>query len=99
VVEAVDRFDRELVGDQFVHERQGVVGRVRSVVVGGADLVAIRAADAVAVVTIGDQDVIGTDLVGDRPDPLRIGDALDDVLDSVDGDRCHRFARFGRAVP
>ena len=96
MVEAVDRLHRELVGHEFVDEREGLVGRVRPVAVGGAHLVAVGAADPVAMVAVGDQDVVGADLVGDGADPVGVGDPLDDVVDAIDGDRRHGFARLGQ---
>ena len=82
-----DRLDRQLVGDEFVDERQRVVGRIRLVAVVGPHLVAVRAADAVAVVTVGDQHVVGADLGRDRLHAVRVGDPFDHVLDPVDRDR------------
>jgi hypothetical protein len=98
VVEAVDRLHRQLVGDELADEGERLVGRVRSVAVRGPYLVAVGPADAVAVVAVGDQHVVGADALGDRGDPIRIRHALDDVLDTVDGHRCDRLGRLGEEL-
>ena len=60
-VEPVDRLDAQLLGDELADERQRRLGR-RVVAAGrGADLVAVDAADAVAVVAVGDQHVVAAD--------------------------------------
>ncbi len=98
MVQPVDRLDGQLIGDQFADERQGLVGGIRTVTVRATSLVPVRAADAVAMMTIGDEDVLRADLGGDRLDPCRVGDPLDDVLDTVDGDVADRLGGLGQQV-
>ena len=52
-----------------------------SVAGGRPDVVAVGPADAVAVVPVGDQHVVGGQHPLDLGDPVRVGDPLHDVLD------------------
>jgi hypothetical protein len=92
VVEPVDRFDAELIGDQFTDERQrrlrGGVGAPG----GRPHLVAVLLGDPVTVVAVGDQHVVGPDRGGDRRHPVDVADPFDDVFDPVDDHPSHRLA-------
>ena len=62
------------------------------------DLVAVDAADAVAVVAVGDQHVVAAEVLADGSDPFGVGDPLDDVLDAVDGHGADRLAGSASSV-
>ena len=98
VIEPVDRLDRQLIGHEFVDERQCLVGGRRLVVVAGAYLVAVGAADAVAMMSIGNEDVVGGDQRSNGLDSRRIRHPLDHVLDAVDGHRTQRLTGLGEQV-
>ena len=83
-VQPVDGVDAELVGDELAHEGErelgrGVLGTGRS-----ADLVAVRAGDAIPMMAVGDEHVVRADRITNGGDALGIGEALDAVLDAVD---------------
>ena len=60
VVEPVDRLDAQLVGDEFADEGERLLGGDRRNLRASARRSSrIRPADPVAVVTVGDQDVVG----------------------------------------
>ena len=79
VVEPVDRLDAQLVGDEFADEGEPVRRYWRISCI-RMTFVAIRPADPAAVVTVGDQDVVGGQQRSDRIDPFLVGHPFDDVL-------------------
>ena len=90
----MDRLDAELLGDELADEGEGLLGGGVGAAGRGAHVVAVDPADAVAVVAVGDEDVVGRHVGTDRGDAFRVRDALDDVLDTVDGDGADALARF-----
>ena len=98
VVEAVDRLDAQLVGDEFADEGERLLGGTGPIPGRLATFVPVGPADPVAVVAVGDQDVVGRQERADCLDPPRVGDPFDDVLDTVDGDRGDRLRRFGEQL-
>ncbi len=98
VVEPVDRLDAQLVGDEFAHEGECLLGRTGRPAGLVAPLVAVGPADAVTVVAVGDQHVVGREERADRIDPTLVGDPFDDVLHALDGDRGDRLGRFGEQL-
>ena len=89
-IDAMDRLDAELVGDELADEGQGLLGRRVVAAGGGAHVVAMDPTDAVAVMAVGDEDVIAGDPCPDGGESLRVGHSLDDMLDAVDLDRSDR---------
>ena len=61
----MDRLHAELIVDQLADEHQRLLGRRLGVARGVSDLAAVLLGDSVAVVAIGDQDVVGADGIGD----------------------------------
>ena len=71
---------------QFADEGQRVFGMgVRDAT--GPNLIAEGATDAVPVMAVGNQDIVGSDLLGDRSDAARVADTFHDVLDAINGHR------------
>ena len=96
-IEPVDGIDAELALDEFAHVGEGEIPRAGPV--GRPSLVAVRAADRVAMVAVGDQHRVRPDRGSDRCDPSGIGDALDRVDHAVVvGAGAHEFGRLEQQV-
>ncbi len=91
----MDRGHAQLLGDQLPNESQGLLGRTGVPAGGRPDLVAVGAADGVAVVAVGDQHVRARHGGADGLDPGRVGDPLDHVLHAVVHDAAQHLARLG----
>ena len=82
----MDGLDAELVGNQLADECQRLFSR-RSGDALATYFVTERPADAVAVVAVGDEYIIRTDLGSNCCDALGVGNALDDVFDTFNSHR------------
>jgi len=96
VVDAVDGLDRQLVVHQLVDEGQGQFGGGVLALGRLANHVAVDPGDAIAVVAVGDQHVVGADDLPDGRDAVGVGHSFGAMDDSVDLDLADRLAGLGQ---
>jgi len=98
VVQTVNGVDAELVADELGHVGERELGG-RVVAVLGADFIAERAADGVAVMAVGDEHRVRADCRSDGRHSLRMRDTLHDVQHTgFVAAGAHRLTRLAQQI-
>ena len=89
----MNRLHTQLLLDQLVDEGKRQLRRCISSTGRLADLVAVTAGDPIAMMAVGYQHIIGSQVLNSS-DPLPIGDAFQHMLNAVIRDGAQRLARL-----